>query len=190
MSGPTVIDSQVATAAGSLSPTLSFFELHSLIAMYLGAIAAILAVLLGAYQLLRLRREAAVREALEFARQESSSGEWLKIRADYLAFIDKHEGPDGRLKESVVAANAQNMDDAVYAVLNRYEMLALAVRRKAIDEKFMWEVWRYALSRDWHYLSQIVQALRDQAERETLFCELEWLVKRWERPSFKPRDLL
>lgn len=187
MTGTQYIGKQVI--AERASDAMSTFELHSLIASYTAAIAALFAVFLGIYQLLKLRREAATREALEFARQESSSAEWLKIRAEFVEFIDKNRTTEGTLKAAAIAKSVEAMDDAVYAVLNRYEMLALAIKRRAVDELFMWDIWRYALSIDWAYLSQIVFALRENTGRSTLFCELEWLAKRWARPSFKPREL-
>nr|CAD6601638.1 hypothetical protein RKHAN_00924 [Rhizobium sp. Khangiran2] len=69
--------------------------------------------------------------------------------------------------------------DCFRSVLNTYEMLGLAVKLGAIDERVWEQYWKKALLRDWERLKDFINEERTRYSHPTLFDDAEAIVKRW-----------
>jgi Domain of unknown function (DUF4760) len=65
------------------------------------------------------------------------------------------------------------------AICNRYELMAAGIKEGIIDERLFKNYWRTALVNDWIRLRHAINARRDEANHQTLYCEFEALAKKW-----------
>ncbi|MEN5051531.1 DUF4760 domain-containing protein [Brevundimonas naejangsanensis] len=156
-------------------PTIVWSE----VAVVVSAIATVALVAVGWFQLRALRLENSKRATLDFIAQETSSPDWLRIRQEYLEYIRNNVDDSGSLSDSAFLSGEDNINNAVYAVLNRYEMLALMVSSGAVDETLIRRMWRTAALKDWKALAPLVSNLRLQGANDQLFVEFELLARRW-----------
>ncbi|WP_434779333.1 DUF4760 domain-containing protein [Neisseria sp. Ec49-e6-T10] len=82
---------------------------------------------------------------------------------------------NGEQEEKIQADN-----DVVLTILNNYEFMCLGVKKGVFDEELYCLMNRSNLLRDWKCLRLYIEKLRDDTEIKTLYCEFEWLAKRWE----------
>lgn len=74
---------------------------------------------------------------------------------------------------------------AIRLVLNSNEFVALGIRRKAFDESLYKEMQCTNFMKVWMACRGLIYEIRKQENKETIFQEVEWLAKRWERKPIK-----
>lgn len=69
--------------------------------------------------------------------------------------------------------------EALIMVFNYFERLGIIVRLDAADENALKDYYSAPIRRYWHSFSSWVSAKRDELQTTDLFCEFEYLAKRW-----------
>jgi hypothetical protein len=67
----------------------------------------------------------------------------------------------------------------IVANLNIYEMIAVGISKKIIDEQSYKRWARTALVKDWQECKAYVTVLRKEADVPTYYCEFEKLARKW-----------
>jgi hypothetical protein len=82
-------------------------------------------------------------------------------------------------------ANAPEVE-TIRAVLNRYELVAIGIRKSTLDEQ-LYKLWcRTTLVGDWRAMKPFVAQIRTLNSIPTLYCEFEALARKWANVSEKP----
>ena len=74
----------------------------------------------------------------------------------------------------------EDANHAILDILNKYEFMASGIREGAFDEDIYRRMKRSLIIADWQMLNVYIYALRKRENRPKLFCEFEWLAKKWE----------
>jgi hypothetical protein len=73
--------------------------------------------------------------------------------------------------------------ETIRAVLNRYELVAIGIRKSTLDAG-IYKLWcRTTLVRDWVAVKPFVVKIRRENNIPTLYCEFERLAIKWALPS-------
>lgn len=76
--------------------------------------------------------------------------------------------------------------ETIRAVLNRYELVAIGIKKSTLDEK-IYKYWcRTTLVGDWRAIKPFVAQIRTVNSIPTLYCEFEALAKKWANSSERP----
>lgn len=76
--------------------------------------------------------------------------------------------------------------ETIRAVLNRYELVAIGIRKSTLDEA-LYKLWcRTTLVGDWRAMKPFVAEIRTLNSIPTLYCEFEALARKWANASEKP----
>lgn len=162
---------------------MSCYEIASLTVNIVYTLATLALVSLAFFQLRSLRREAGARDAFETVRQEATPAEWLGVRDQFNELCNS-----GRLAATLPAILAHESGDdldILRTVLNRYEYIAMAIKTKAMNEYIVYRMWKSSTLEDWNHLKPVVEALRVSKGNPDLFCDFEWLIKRWSDKTFR-----
>ncbi|UXN37515.1 DUF4760 domain-containing protein [Avibacterium paragallinarum] len=73
----------------------------------------------------------------------------------------------------------EEKNHAILDILNNYEFMASGIQEGAFDEEIYKRMKRSLIIQDWEILDIYIQALRKREKRPKLFCEFEWLAKKW-----------
>lgn len=73
----------------------------------------------------------------------------------------------------------EEKNHAILDILNNYEFMASGIKENAFDEEIYKRMKRSLIIQDWDILEIYIQALRKKEKRPKLFCEFEWLAKKW-----------
>ncbi|AWG96463.1 DUF4760 domain-containing protein [Actinobacillus pleuropneumoniae] len=73
----------------------------------------------------------------------------------------------------------EEKNHAILDILNNYEFMASGIQEGAFDEEIYKRMKRSLIIQDWEILDIYIQALRKREQRPKLFCEFEWLAKKW-----------
>ena len=71
------------------------------------------------------------------------------------------------------------------AALNRYEMIAIGIREKTFNGRIYKRWLRTTVVKDWIACKPFVMQLRQNTQTPGLYCEYEWLAKKWARGDEK-----
>lgn len=73
----------------------------------------------------------------------------------------------------------EDKNHAILDILNNYEFMAAGIQEGAFDEEIYKRMKRSLIVKDWETLEIYIKALRKREKRPKLFCEFEWLAKKW-----------
>jgi hypothetical protein len=122
------------------------------------------------------------RATLDLLINEQSHETAIKERT---AFLTIRKGGD---LSRWATADKENSPEAevLRATINRYELVAIGIRKGIIDEK-LYKLWcRTTLVSDWRAVKPFVVQLRSNNKTPTTFCEAESIAKRWANKEEKP----
>lgn len=142
-----------------------------------GAILVSTAVAIGiAYFTVRSQREMARKRAtLDMIIKTESDEHYRTIREAYLRARDniglvplvETEDPEGK-----------ELRHLVQLFLNHYELIAIAIRHRILDED-LYKAWRHStVKQHWEECREMVQKIQDQKQR-TAYNEFKALAERW-----------
>ena len=80
--------------------------------------------------------------------------------------------------QETVLTIGRKKSDFLY-VLNRYEFIALAIKKNVLDESLMKLMQKENIIKVWNYSRLTIKSIREQEQKDTLFYEFEWLAIRW-----------
>ena len=75
--------------------------------------------------------------------------------------------------------------ETIRAVLNRYELVAIGIKGRTLDERLYKRWCRTTLVGDWIEVKPFVTQLRHKNKFPTLCCEFESLAQRWAKENEK-----
>lgn len=79
----------------------------------------------------------------------------------------------------------EKLKDDIHYVLNRYEFIALGIRKGAFDEELFKDFHYSNFEKLWRYSKPLVMHIRSEGGIETIYQELEYLMMRWEKDPIK-----
>lgn len=121
------------------------------------------------------KRIACRRATLDIVLTEQTDAQTVEQRTRFVRLRD-----DGHLAQWANPDKTSSDEAAVIrAALNRYELVAIGIRRGIIDEKSYKRWCRTTLVKDWIACKPMVMQIRQNASIPTYFCEFEALAKRW-----------
>ena len=80
----------------------------------------------------------------------------------------------------------EKLRDEYHYVLNRYEFVALGIRSGAFDEGMYKDLQYSNFMKLWRIVNPLVQEVRRTTTKYTIYQEIEWLAKRWEKAPIVP----
>lgn len=83
------------------------------------------------------------------------------------------------------ALENEKLKDDVHYVLNRYEFIALGIRKKAFDEEIFKDLHYSNFKKLWCYTKPLIMSIRATGKIDTIYQELEGLMKKWEANPIK-----
>lgn len=127
------------------------------------------------------RRIAKRRATLDLVLAEETDPAMVSKRNEFVRLRD-----DGHLAQwADPQKTSSEQAGSIRAMLNRYELIAIGIRQKTIDEK-MYKKWcRTTLVKEWTACKPFIMQLRQNTNTPTYFCEFEALAKRWANKSEK-----
>lgn len=72
----------------------------------------------------------------------------------------------------------QERQELLY-ILNKYELMALGIRHKIWDENLCKDMQYSNVLKLWEKTSSLIDEIRRDTQRVTIYQDLEWLCKRW-----------
>jgi len=115
------------------------------------------------------------RATLDLVLSEQTDPEFLELRNNFVNLRDEGDlVAYAKTPKERAEPNAQ-----IRSILNRYELVAIGIKQKTIDEKSYKDWCRTTLVKDWLECKPFVMEIRRQAKNPNFYCELEWLAKRW-----------
>lgn len=69
--------------------------------------------------------------------------------------------------------------------LNRYEIIAIGIRESTLNGRLYKRWLRTTVVKDWIACKPFVMQLRQNTQTPSLYCEYEWLAKKWALPEEK-----
>lgn len=97
----------------------------------------------------------------------------------YLALCKETDCSLNPEQQDTIQENEKLKDDIHY-VLNRYEFIALGIRRGAFDGELYKELNCSNFNKLWRFTKPLVMEIRNRQEIETIYQEIEWLYKSWQ----------
>lgn len=79
----------------------------------------------------------------------------------------------------------EKLKDDIHYVLNRYEFIALGIRKGAFEEEMFKDLHYSSFKKLWRYTKPLIMKIRIECEIYTIYQELEGLMKKWEANPIK-----
>ena len=135
------------------------------------------AILIAALITWGWHRKIAARDAtLKFiAEKEIHNCQWRQARSDFYSHA----------KGSTLSQSQQDSDCSVWLVLHHYELVAVGIETKSLDEKLYKQWNRTNYVKTWKRAASFVDERRDKSGQSTMFCEFEKIATKWERETNK-----
>lgn len=139
-------------------------------------ITAVVAIFTAASAIRNDRAIARTRLAFESFSATLWDQDYIKARKK---FIEIRNSGDDTAKWSAAEHDASEEAEAMRNILNYYETLAIGIKNKVLDEKFLFNALRGVLLRDWDTADPFVVAMRKRFTNDQIFIETETLARRW-----------
>ena len=137
-------------------------------AICLSAIAALFLVLYS-------KNIACRRATLDLIMAEETDPSHRETRLAFIKLRQKGELVKWAMAEHVGSPETSH----IRQVLNRYELVAIGIKNKTVDEN-LYKAWcRSTLVKDWTACKSFVTELRSTTHIMTVFCECENLARKW-----------
>jgi hypothetical protein len=128
------------------------------------------------------KRIACRRATLDILLSEETDPRQAAQRTEYVRLRDA-----GHLAQWANPEKTASDESAIVrAILNRYELVAIGIRRSTIDEKSYKSWCRTTLVKDWIASKPFIMQLRQNAQTPTYFCEFEAVAKKWATSTERP----
>lgn len=115
------------------------------------------------------------RATLDIVLNEESDPNQLALRTDFVKMRDA-----GNLSKYADPKHGkENETNALRGILNRYELVAIGIRKGIIHERSYKDWCRRTYVQDWIECKGFVTQLRKNRGSSVYFCEFEKLAKKW-----------
>ena len=132
--------------------------------------------------LLWSRNVARRRATLDILLSEQTDQGTLTIRTEFAKLRDAGHLAKWANPEETSSEQAE----VIRSTLNRYELVAIGIRRGIIDGKSYKRWCRTTLVKDWTACKPFVTQIRQNQKTSTFFCEFETLARKWASKAEKP----
>jgi hypothetical protein len=155
-------------------PPPSAVDQKAIYGLWLQSGAIIVTVVVAIITIIHSARVAKRRATLDLIMFFQSNKELMDTRKAYIELRDK-----GHLAQWAAPEKAGSDEQAIINnVLNRYELVAIGIHERTINER-IWKRWlRTGTVQDWIAAKPYIAQLR-QNKFSALYCEYERLAKRW-----------
>lgn len=94
----------------------------------------------------------------------------------------------GNILQWVSPANLKSDQlQTIRSSLNRHELIAIGIKGRAIDAKLYKRWFRTGLVEDWISFKALIIHIREETKTPSIYCEFEWLAKKWADRNQKSR---
>jgi hypothetical protein len=126
-----------------------------------------------------MKHLACLRATLDIVLTEQTDAGTIEKRTLFTKLRD-----EGHLSKWADPKNTHGTEAATLrAVLNRYELVAIGIKRGTLHED-SYRAWcRTTLVKDWTACKPLVMQLRQNDQTDTYYCEFEALAKKWATPA-------
>lgn len=135
---------------------------------------------------------ASVLTSRSIARKKQSADVLFAMRKDEemldgLTCIAKnHNAPDINMRSFAKSENFDSEDSIkIRYVLNNYETISVGIQLGIYDEEMFKRVMYGSLVKAYDRVLPLINAVREEKKRDTIFTEFEWLAKRWKDNPLK-----
>lgn len=137
---------------------------------------AIVLSAVAAFALIIYSRKIACRRAtLDLIMTEQSNDNQIKDRNHFINLRNK-----GQLVKWATADHAGTEESAIIrSALNRYELVAIGIKRNTVDGKLYKQWCRSTFIKDWTACKPFVAELRNSSKNKMFYSECEKLAKKW-----------
>jgi hypothetical protein len=160
----------------------------------LGSLVALVAVIAAGWRLERLLRHngkvadqhrevAAQRATLDFiTRFEIGDPQWIALRTNFRTLRN-----EGRLAAVASLENGQPKEEAleISTFLNYFEIVAIGIRRGALDRQIYADWFRGVYIRTWRDAESFIVEWRNQRKAHRAYIEFQRLASEWARDADK-----
>lgn len=117
------------------------------------------------------------RATIDAVMSDRKDGGLIQSRRLYAKMKSEKENFDALGSRPLLDNEEKN--HAILDILNNYEFMASGIKEGAFDEEIYKRMKCSLIIQDWEVLDIYIQALRKREKRPKLFCEFEWLAKKW-----------
>jgi len=159
------------------------YQFWLLVVQTLGILAAAAGII---YQVYKSRETAKRIKAFDTI----NSAEFLPLHEEGLCVLRKYNDSGqtvGRLIEDNECEDLRSEKDKVLALLNHYEYLSSGIRLNIVCEETVRKTNFSSFMEVFESSNELILGLRKRNKRQSIFCELEWLYKRWAKASLDGR---
>ena len=140
-------------------------------------------------QIKKQRQLAADRATLNFiADRELHNSEWRRIENVFFENMTPRDDPEGKRPwEQLLNPRTESIrKDAldVNVFLNHYELVAIGIKEKIINERLYRDWYKTSYVRIWRKARPYVMALRDSRGSMDIFCNLQTQAEKWDSLSW------
>jgi hypothetical protein len=127
------------------------------------------------------QRIARRRATIDLILLEQTHQELLEARRDFIKLRDA-----GHLVAWADPAKSNALEvSTMRTALNRYEIIAIGIRESTLNGRLYKRWLRTTVVKDWIACKPFVMQLRQNTQTPSLYCEYEWLAKKWALPEEK-----
>ena len=161
-----------------------FMSTVPLFALLVSLLALCVTIWLAYRQVKKQRQLTADRATLNFiADREIHNPEWRRIEAVFFEQMNPgEEANEPTWKQLINPSTRRAREDAidVRTFLNHYELVAIGITEKIINERLYADWYKTSYVRIWQKASAFVCAIRKEKDSKRIYCNLEEQAKKWQ----------
>ena len=147
-------------------------------ALSAGAIllSAAVASAIALYSIEEQRKIARKRTTLDALSQKEWDRDYIDSKHTFNKLRD-HD--DGLIKWAQIENRSSDETKIIRSTLNDYELIAVGIKEKVLDEELYKRWFRASFIKDWQQSKAFIMELRRSENMPKAFCEFEWLAEKW-----------
>ncbi|PIP98057.1 MAG: hypothetical protein COW75_02175 [Rhodobacterales bacterium CG18_big_fil_WC_8_21_14_2_50_71_9] len=149
-------------------------------------VSAAIGATIALYSISEQRKIARKRATLDMLAKKEWDRDYIDARAEFIKLRDASSGLELWATEEHRNSPQSN---TIRNTLNDYELIAVGIRERILDEDLYKRWFRTSFLKDWRAARRFVLAIRAQAGTDAIFAEMDWLAHRWGEPVQQPLPL-
>lgn len=146
-------------------------------------LSATIGALVAIFAIKHQREVARMRATLDIILESESNSFYQKIYSSFSSESKRHGG-----LSSLIDAQSDQEKEArrnLNDFLNHYELIAVAIKKKILDESFYKDWMKTTYIRHFDEAEEYIKAVREQHKNPKIYTEFQAMAKRWRDPNCK-----
>jgi hypothetical protein len=148
----------------------------SINATSLSPIIVAISVIVAAVAVWMQRRLTTQRATFDLFLKTEIDRQALDLWRDYIAALGAYQSASS--VDSFVTGNAKAFND-ICTYLSIYELVAIGIKNKLLDEKICFAFWHRIMRQDYHDVEKLLDYVHAQPAWRERFAAYPWLINRW-----------